>query len=158
MTATNQIAQQLAPMFAEQDARIEARDVAWALDRVAALTAFRHSDEAKAMTSTARYQRMFEIAGGKTYYQMWQGCNEEMIREVMIKNARAVAAKRNAKIAAKLVKAEITQIVDACVAYCRDGFNGTFKINGDRIVTVESILAGGYNIQRLHQRVLVKIS
>lgn len=157
MTATTQIAQQLAPMFAEQDAKIEARDVAWALDRVAAIAAFRQSEEAKKMTSTGCYLRMFEIAGGKTFYQMWQGRSEEMIREVMIKNARAVAAKRNAKIADKLVKAEVTQIVDACVAYCRDGFNGVFKINGDRVVTIESILAGGYNIQRLHQRVLVKI-
>jgi hypothetical protein len=51
------------------------------------------------------------------------------------------------------------KIADGDVAWAMlpDGFRGVFWINGNRRVTVEAILAGGYNIQRLHQRVLCNV-
>lgn len=161
MNAITTITQQLAPMFAEQDAQIEERDVQWALDRRAALIAFKKSPEYAALDAKGewggKYPAMFDLCGGKTWYNVVNGSSAAAVEEFARKNAKAVAAKRNAKIAAKLAKAGVEQITDASVGYCQDGFNGWWKVNGDRIVSIQSILAGGYNIQRLHQRVLVNV-
>lgn len=76
--------------------------------------------------------------------------------------------KRNAKDARILVldfynrvKAITGEITDWSGIHCSNGSHGTVVLNGLVIgkegrASVESILAGGYNIQRLHIRVLVK--
>ena len=161
MNALTTITQQLAPLFAEQDAIVEARDVDWALGRAEALREFKATDEYRALSAKGAwggvYDKLFDICGGKTWYGVFNGSSNAAIEEFARKNAQSRAAKRNAKIAAKLATAGVTEVIDAKVGYCRDGFNGWWRINGDRIVSIESIMVGGHNIQRLHQRVLVKV-
>jgi hypothetical protein len=150
MQAITQITNSLSTFFAEQDSKIADSDFEWAMGRVKAIK------EYKDTTDKIDYDVLFSIAGGKTWYNLFYGRNRVMIEEVVRKNAKTIADKRNAKITKKLLDSGVTEVTSAEVSYCVDGFNGVFKFNGNRSVMIESILAGGHSVQRLHQRVLVK--
>ena len=154
------ITEALEKFFAEQDEKIVAGDIAWAMDRVRAIKEFKQSErcaELRKQNLWSLYSAYFEICGGKTWYTVFTENTKDGIEEFMRKNAKAAIAKRNFRIAKKLTEKGVEEVTSAKVGYCTDGFRGVFHVNGERTVTVESILAGGYNIQRLHQRVLVKV-
>lgn len=97
-------------------------------------------------------------AGGKTWYNVFRYGYNNQVEEFVTKNCKAIAESRNANIAKKLDG--VTEVLSTEVAYSRDGFNGTFKVNtnkGVKTVTIQTIYAGGYNIQCFHQRTLVKV-
>lgn len=165
MNTTNQAVQtimaNLGELFADQDAKIAESDVAWALARKAALRAFEATDEARALGKLGAwggiYEKRFEICGGKTWFQLFSTASDDEIVTTMQKKAKHVAEARNAKIATKLEKAGVTEVLQAEAVFILDGFRGVYKVNGERFVEIQSIVAGGYNVQRLHQRVLCHV-
>ena len=154
------IMNQLNEVFVEMDQRVLEESKKWALERCEAMYNFLDSAEAKAMSSSEKYLKAFEVAGGKTWYNKFYGNDESTILAFIEKNCKAIANKRNNSIAKKLEKAEVTEVIESQIVHTNDGFNGFFMINtnkGSKKVTIETVYAGGYNIQCLHLRVLVKV-
>ena len=163
MAAIDKIIEQLNEAFAEHDDRVLIDTQRWAKERKAAVVEFKRSEEAKALRHDqyAYYAKLFAIAGGKTWYNAFDGRSDAMIEEFVKKNHERTIEARNAKIAAKLVKAEVTEVVSSEYIRTEDGFNGFYVVNtntGAKRIRIETIVAGGYNIQCLHLRVLVKVS
>lgn len=105
------------------------------------------------------YSVLFDAVGGKGWYQLLDWSTAD-IAEKITKREKANAEARNAKIALKLEKIGVAEIVDANPVYSNSGFVGTWVVKSDKgnfKVSVDVILAGGYNIQCLHNRVLVSV-
>jgi len=86
--------------------------------------------------------------------------NNHPIKDIATKYAKTVIKKRNVKIAYKLSDAGITKIYTASVTDTDNGFDGLYKVatnDGDKTIKINTIIAGGYNIQAKHYRTLFKI-
>jgi len=161
MNAINKIMTKLDEIFAPLDAEVLIATQKWAKERQQAMYAFQSSDEYASLRGDAfkRHKRVTEICGGKTWYDAMNG-GDEYLENYVTKNCAATAKSRNARITAKLVKAGISEVISEEISHTNDGFNGVFFINtdnGQKRVMIETIRAGGYNIQCLHLRVLVKV-
>lgn len=162
MTASTKIITKLAEVFAPMDAEVLTASQEWAKGRVQAIREFKASEEGQNLRGDqwSYYSKLHAIAGGKTWYKAFNGCNAAMIEEFVTKNCKAIANKRNASIAAKLNKAGVTEVLSEEFTHTHDGFNGVFEVNtnaGTKRVTINTIRAGGYNVQCLHLRVLTKV-
>lgn len=97
-----------------------------------------------------------KIAGSKKMYSLLNQSTENAVKEMdeitadMIRN-------RNDKIVSKLKAKEINEIPSFDIKINNGSGNGYFKA-GEHNVHIRTILAGGYNIQKLHQRTLTKVS
>lgn len=153
----------LSELFAPLDAEILSNTQKWAKGRAQALRQFKQSDDYETVRrcgQEALYARYFAICGGKSWYNAINYSTPEQLEAFVTKNHEATIKSRNDRIADKTTKAGVTEVVSSEFAHSYDGFNGVFIVNtntGRKAVTVSSVYAGGYNIQCLHLRVLVKV-
>lgn len=131
--------------------------VAWFEKRKEETIAWRLSEEGKAERKRcmfAYYKKMYALSGGKGNYNM-------STTEYMKKCEKVIRA-RNEKIAQKIRNAGgfDTEVISGEFTKTFNGFDGIFKLNtseGQKSIFINTIYAGGYNIQALHLRTLVKI-
>ena len=164
MNATAKIVAKLNEVFAPMDAEVLEASQEWAKGRVQAIREFKASEEGQAMRRNFEsdyYGNLHAIAGGEAWYNVFDGRDAAMIEKFVTKNCKTIADKRNACIAAKLKKAGVTEVVlSEGFTKTRDGFNGVLIVNtdaGKKRATINTIRAGGYNVQCLHLRILVKV-
>lgn len=143
---------QITAAFAALDAKMLTRQMAWASARRAAVLTVQV--EPGKWYSARKADAEIIAAGGKA----WAGILKSGAwRDLVAQNVAGLIAKRDVRIIAALTKAGITELPEFQLTECSDGVEGSFTIAGHRI-TIRTILAGGFNIQCLHQRVLVTIA
>lgn len=161
MTAFETIMNAMATQFTTNDEKYINNMVDWALGRKEAVNEFKKSPDYKTMDVWAKYDKLHTMCGGKTWFRIINDNNlvglEAAVRKICYETINA----RNAKIASKLEKSGVIEVVgDGEVICSNDGFHGIFKVNtesGIKRVKIETILAGGYNVQCLHYRTLVNV-
>ena len=109
--------------------------------------------------SVAYAYAKIRAVGGKTWLNLLQLDDEEIIKR-LTRSEETKAAKRNFKISEKLHNAGVSEIKEFKSTTSADGYEGVWDVDTDRgpkKIILDIILAGGYNIQCLHARVLVKV-
>jgi hypothetical protein len=151
---------ELGAVFAEMDSVVLANTIDWANKRAAQIAEYKALPEYRKLNAYDRAYKVIELAGSSAWSRaLVYGTDESRVKYCK-EYCEAVIANRNAKMVKKLDKAGVENVLSSSFTHTRDGFNGVFEVNtdkGNKIVEVQTIYAGGYNVQCAHLRVLTKI-
>ena len=159
MTDTKNLMAEISGVLAEFDAKRLASLIASLDIRRAAVAAVDRASFSGPYASTQYASARVAAAGGKVWAEYLRAGNA-WAAERITKLEAAKAEGRNAKIAAQLDKAGVAKVTGHDSTYTGNGFEGRWTVETDtgrRSVFISVILAGGYNIQCLHVRVLCRV-
>ena len=173
---------QLENDFAAQDAEFADNQAEWAEGRITALREIKTNeaflkvseitDADRSAAECDRFTRAssfaderkrdfkYSLCGGKTWYEIFANYSRDGAQERVAKNCASIAKNRNARIIKRMEKEGITKLSNARIEQTTDGFNGYYAVTtdkGEKILTLTTIIAGGYNIQCAHLRTLISI-
>ena len=152
-----QLMKQIEDVLKEYDAQVVSGLIASIPARREKVAAARATKFTGQYATNQKAYALIEAAGGKGWLEMLR---HGSINEMIAKGEAMKAEARNAKIASKLNKAGISAVTGFDSNRTADGFTGRWTVetdNGIKSVFIDVILAGGYNIQCLHNRVLVSV-
>jgi hypothetical protein len=154
--------------FADLDQRMQTAAIDFAKEKKENYSTARAEKEAQIkewitegkMDAKNRYNAMFhwqlDYFGSRglmdsILYRSWSDAVDKINKSTQSKIDR-----RNAQIINALEKKGVSEIPEFELVECSDGLEGHFNVAGNQVM-IRTILAGGYNIQCLHARTLVKI-